>query len=277
MFNEIIDNITSKAPPPAPEDYRDEQGFLMCGKCNTRKECEHEFFGQVKRLPVMCKCQIAAQEEWERRAEREKILSRISSLKQRGITDDAYLQRTFDKDDGKSPKAADISRRYVENWEQMRDSNTGLLFLGAVGAGKSFFACCIANALLEKCVPVCVTNFPKLIKQASNFNTSSDIIEELQRFDLLVIDDVGVERESSFAMEQIYSIVDTRYRSGKPLIVTTNLSPAELKSPNNLERERIYDRILEMCCIPVAMDNPSRRKEIAQAKRIQASAILGVK
>ena len=108
-----------------------------------------------------------------------------------------------------------ISRKYVENWEQMKESNTGLLFLGAVGAGKSFFACCIANALLEKCVPVCVTNFPKLIKQASNFNTGTDIIEELQRCDLLVIDDIGVERESS-CYEQIHNNM-TPGKEEKPL------------------------------------------------------------
>ena len=40
-------------------DYRDENGFLMCGKCHTRKECEYEFptnSGKKRKFPIMCKC-----------------------------------------------------------------------------------------------------------------------------------------------------------------------------------------------------------------------------
>jgi len=59
----------------------------------------------------------------------------------------------------------------VEKWPEMRDKNVGMLFYGDVGTGKSFYACCIANALLDKGVSVLVTSSPKILEkiQASKF------------------------------------------------------------------------------------------------------------
>ena len=47
-----------------------------------------------------------------------------------------------------------LAHNYVDNWEKMKSNSSGLLLWGDVGTGKSFFAGCIANALLEKGVPV---------------------------------------------------------------------------------------------------------------------------
>ncbi len=54
----------------------------------------------------------------------------------------------------------DKAHAYVENWKEAYKSNIGLLLFGDVGTGKSFFAGCIANALLDQDVPVLMTNFP---------------------------------------------------------------------------------------------------------------------
>ena len=63
----------------------------------------------------------------------------------------------------------------------------------------------------------------------------------------------------------IYNIIDSRYRSRKPLIVTTNLTLTELKNPQDTAHARIYDRLLELCT-PIACTGPSMRKNIGQAK-----------
>ena len=78
----------------------------------------------------------------------------------------------------------------------------------------------------------------------------------------LIIDDLGVERNSEYALENIFSVIDWRYRSGKPLIITTNLPLAQLKQEIKIEKKRIYDRILERC-IPVKIDGVSRREAMA--------------
>ena len=105
----------------------------------------------------------------------------------------------------------------------MRAENLGLLLWGGVGTGKSFLAGCIANALMEQEVPVRMTNFARILNELnSSFSGCNDIVDKLCRYPLLIIDDFGMERGTKYALEQIYSIVDSRYRSRKPLIVTTD-------------------------------------------------------
>ena len=48
-------------------------------------------------------------------------------------------------------------------------------------------------------------------------------------------------------MEQVFNVIDSRYRSKLPLIVTTNMTLEELKNPQDLTRSRIYDRIGTVC------------------------------
>lgn len=70
---------------------------------------------------------------------------------------------------------------------------------------------------------------------------------------------------SRFLKDCIYNIIDSRYRSRKPLIVTTNLTLTELKKLQDTAHARIYDRLLELCT-PIACTGPSMRKDIGQAK-----------
>lgn len=90
-------------------------------------------------------------------------------------------------------------------------------------------------------------------------------MDRLCRHTLLIIDDFGMERGTEYALEQIYNIVDSRYRSRKPLIVTTNLTLEELKNPQSTAYARIYDRLLEMCT-PIACVGTSMRKHAGQEK-----------
>lgn len=82
-----------------------------------------------------------------------------------------------------------------------------------------------------------------------------------------------MERSSEFALEQVFNIIDGRYRAKLPLIVTTNLTLQELKHPDNLARARIYDRVLERC-IPVRINNRNIRQENARAAMDRAKGLL---
>ena len=83
-------------------------------------------------------------------------------------------------------------------------------------------------------------------------------IDRLMEYPLLIIDDLGVERDTSYIAEQVYNIIDARYRSGRPMIITTNLSMQELENPGIWEKKRIYDRILE-CCTPLRVEGRNIR------------------
>lgn len=86
-----------------------------------------------------------------REQERRDFESRMEVCWRDGITDPAYFYSTpSTRDDKRNPKVSDVCRRYVENWAEMKARNIGILFYGDVGTGKSFLACAIANALLER-------------------------------------------------------------------------------------------------------------------------------
>lgn len=101
----------------------------------------------------------------------------------------------------------------------------------------------------------------------------NEYIVDLMRYPLLILDDFGMERQTEYALEQVFNIVDARYRSGQPLIVTTNLSLSELQNPPTREHTRIYDRILEMCS-PVNFGNNGRRTDAAKDKAKRAAELL---
>ena len=82
------------------------------------------------------------------------------------------------------------------------------------------------------------------------FNRNLDrnqVMDDLMGYELLVLDDLGAERNTPYAMEQVYCVIDSRQRSGKPTVFTTSLSLEELKNPASQAQARIYDRVLRMC------------------------------
>lgn len=251
-------------------DYVNADGLIVCGVCHVPRECVVKEFGKV---PCLCACGVAIRD-----AERAQMIAAqrriaIRALIYNGISDQKYLGHLFISDDRRNPESSDICKNYCDHWIEMFKENIGIMFYGGYGTGKTFLACCIATELLEHGVPVCISNLPDLIKKAGDFDDRG-FVNKLAEFDLLVIDDVGVESESGYSLEQTYMIIDARYRTGKPLICTTNLTPDELRQTQNSAKARIYDRIKEMCVVPIKMAGVSRRSDIANEKRNNAMKLL---
>jgi len=263
--------------PKNAEDYYNKDGLLYCGKCHTPKEA---FFANGIALmgknkhPVECVCKRTEREKQEAIINGQKHIDRVRRLKADGFSDPAMLDWAFENDNGRSLQIHH-AHRYVEQWQTMRSENLGLLLWGGVGTGKSFLAGCIANALMEQEVPVRMTNFAQILNELnSSFSGRNEVVDKLCRYPLLIIDDFGMERGTEYALEQIYNIVDNRYRRQKPLIVTTNLTPDEIRHPQDTAHARIYDRLLEMC-VPISCIGVSFRKETAQQKLERMKLIIG--
>lgn len=263
-FEKIFDNIAASTTAE-PQDYTHrETGLLHCGNCHTPKQCRVELFGKTKLMPCTCKChreQLAAEEQARKEQQR---LDRISRLKANGLQDRALFAYTFAQDDGSNP-AIKYAHRYVKHWTAVKAEGQGLLFWGGVGTGKTFAAACIAPALTEQSVPVLMTNFSKILNSLSGMFSEdrNKYLASFKEFDLLIIDDLGIERNSEYAQEQVYNVVDSRYLSRLPFIITTNLTLAELKEPKDLAHSRIYDRILERYA-PILFGGKNYRKENAE-------------
>ena len=278
-FSDVIRNVAKKAPPEIKDTVLGEDGFLYCTKCGGRRQREVDLpDGSTMKVFFGCKCK---KEAWDaedaERKEKEEAM-RISSLRTAAFpdSDQNMLRCTFDNDDGVRPEVTAGMKIYCENFSELRKSGKGILLYGSVGTGKSFFAACIVNELVSKGYRCMMTTFSRLANQISAlWEGKQEFIDDLTRYDLLAIDDIGVERDTEYMNEQITTIVDALYRANVPLIVTSNYSPRQMTAESEIRRKRIYDRLIENCH-PVEMSGESRRVGKGRKDFIEMKKLLGV-
>ncbi len=255
----IFAETISEKNPPQNGDYM-EDDILYCGECRTAKRRKLTFHGEEIIVPVMCECAVRADEEQRRQSAAEQSNIRAAQLRRLSMMEGVYRSCTFDTAEKNEDNARSIKicERYAEKFPQMLRENRGLLLFGSVGTGKTFAAACIANALMERGFSAVMTSLVALVDGGS-----ADLMPQINDADLLVLDDLGAERSTDYGLERLYAAVDARYRSGKPVIYTTNLPLEVLKKPRDARYTRIYDRILERC-FPVEFRGVSRRKREAR-------------
>ena len=252
-----------------PGDYIGEDGLLYCGKCHTPKQVRRYIaYANIgeKILPITCKCQEEAYAEQQRRRKDEEDKARLDELRKASLMDERSKKSTFDafRETESNHDLLVIARTYAEEFDRMVAENQGLIFYGQPGTGKTFAAACIVNYLLDRKVPVLMTSFVKLMDQFMRFREydSEDVIYRINSARLLVIDDLGAERGTDYALERVYDVIDSRYRANKPLILTSNLTIGEMQAETNVRLKRIYDRVFEIC-YPVQVKGASWRQKQA--------------
>lgn len=126
-------------------------------------------------------------------------------------------------------------------------SSASLFMHGATGLGKTHLSLSIANVVTEKGMGVIYSSAPNLFGELerehfSRQNPNERTFErELLETDLLIIDDLGVEFSTQFTVSCVYNIINSRILSGKPTIISTNLTPGELEDKYT---QRITSRII---------------------------------
>lgn len=241
-------------------DYIGEDGLLYCGKCHTKKQTEVMLFGTIRRPMCLCKCEAEKRDKEEAERKQADFDRKIKDLRRTGFPESNMQEWTFENDDMTNSRVTNAMKKYVENFDEMKKQGKGLLLYGSCGTGKTYAACEVANALIDKGYPVLVTNFARIINALQATFEKQEYIDSFNRFSLLVIDDLGIERNTEFAKEQVFNIIDSRYRAGLPMVITTNLSIDKIKKPDDIENGRIYDRILERC-FPIEVSGQSRRRK----------------
>ena len=259
-----------------PGDTYDSEGLLVCGKCKKRRQTfvmasdptpdEPDRKRPVK-VTTQCDCDKRRELEEKKAAENKAAMERVNRLKDASLMGERFQRAKFEnlQITQYNERNLKLCRRYAERFDEMVEKKQSLLFWGNVGTGKSFAAACIANYLLDRGVPVMMTSFVKLLSLIQNGDEKeADIISRLNSAKLVIFDDLGAERNTDYALEKIYNIIDSRYQRELPIIFTTNLTITEMKNETDNRYKRIYDRVFENI-YPMQFTGPSwRRKEASR-------------
>ena len=176
-----------------------------------------------------------------------------------------YRDTSFDRwpvTDMPAPVVAEV-RRFVRDVERRLEEGRGIWFVGDVGTGKTTLAMLVSKAALEAGRSVAIYSLPRLLNLVREAIGSEegklDLLDRLGTVDLLHIDDVGAEHTSEWVLEQLYSIVNTRYEDQRSIVVTTNLQPDELAKQIGA---RTVSRLIEMCGDPLPLFGADRRRSL---------------
>lgn len=252
---------------------------VTCPYCGDTLYTQGVFFGGRaiwRNHPVLCDCdgakteraEIAAAEKRKEeeaaaraRAElQEKRQAEADSVSSMGRRFHARRFETFDAS-GESGKAYRFAKGYSEKFAQFADDTqlqekNGLFFTGAIGTGKTHLAAAIANALRDHGRAVVFAtgiDLLEMIKETFEKGGQERLMRTYKRADLLVIDDLGKEQPTQWALTKLYQIVNARYEDMRPIVVTTNYSREELvkrltpKGEDSITAAATVDRLLEMC------------------------------
>lgn len=268
---EMVASLNERVPVPESE-YLGEDGFLHCAVCNEPVQTDIEVFGTTRRVRCVCRCRTAEREaEKEKERQQEKHRKRMICFSETNMID-----WTFENDDRKNPKISDAMLRYAENFPKFLKEGKGLLLHGPVGTGKTYHAACIANRVIDNGYSALMTNFARITNKIQGmFDGKQEYIDSLNRYALLVIDDLGAESKSDYRQEIVFNVIDSRYRAGLPMIVTTNLTTDEITKSQDVGYSRIYDRIIERC-FPVNVSGQSRRRASVRETYNETKDILGL-
>jgi DNA replication protein DnaC len=174
-------------------------------------------------------------------------------------------------------------RLYCDAIVDQLAAGRGMWFTGDFGTGKTTLAMLISKTAMEADRTVAIYSLPRLLamlretfRDDSQFSLNQ-LIDKLCSVDLLHIDDVGAEQTSSWVLEQLYTVVNTRYEDRRSLILTTNLIKQERRRPSHVPEDewdarpdaelrgqigdRTVSRLYEVCGDPLPMFGSDRRLE----------------
>jgi hypothetical protein len=156
-----------------------------------------------------------------------------------------FLEVSFDREPIVSldPAVLRQVRGFTRAIEGHLEAGRGLWFDGPVGTGKTSLAILVAKAAKDAGRSYAVYPVPRLlaeIKRTFDRDASDNYLGFFRRLctvDLLVLDDLGAEKQTEWVLEQLYSIVNERWQDRRSIVVTTNVPDPDLEAPLNQLRQ----------------------------------------
>lgn len=165
-----------------------------------------------------------------------------------GFRLDYYPEET-DARTGVSPRRrmAEIFEFCVHYAEDFGPHSPSLFLCGATGLGKTHLSLAIAREAIARDFAVIYGSTQNLLNDLEDEHFGRKNLEKgatqemLLSCDLLLLDDLGAEFSTSFTVAALYNIINSRINAGMPVIISTNLTPAELETKYT---QRITSRII---------------------------------
>lgn len=231
----------------------------------------------------------AEREEAERRKreaeEAEKMRQRVQRIVGDSGMNARFLRRTFATFEltQKNRIALNACKTYADNFKaklptcDTEPGRNGLFITGPKGTGKTHLAAAIANQLMQQGTPViCMTmidlldRIKRTYEQRRQWGSEIDegsVLDTYKKVQLLIIDDMGKEPATEWAVSKIYAIINGRYEAYMPTVITTNYTDAELvrrltpkESGDPTTADATIDRLREMCAGVVTSGESWRSK-----------------
>lgn len=134
-------------------------------------------------------------------------------------------------------------RRFVTEYPRRERFN--ILLMGHTGVGKTHLALCLANALLDHGIGVhyiSAVSLRDLLVRSTMEKEDFERKMELREYEVLIIDDLGVERMTDSYLPQLLDLINERVMHRRPTICTTNL---DFQGLGTRYTERMFSRIVE--------------------------------
>lgn len=252
------------------DDYT-KDGLLYCGNCNTAKQIRIPLGENVHIMSCMCKCaEEAYNAERNMIAERERQ-NRIARYKQEAFQNREMLNCTFDGDDNSNSELSRLCRNYSKKFTS---DFKWLVLYGGTGVGKTYMAAAIANAVMDKGFSAKFTTISQFERKLWNTKSKYEVYAEYTGCGLLVIDDMGAERNSEYMNEILFNLIDERLKCQKPVLITTNLSQDFISNPDGVAMQRIMSRIYERSIIYLCKGQDRRKKSMKETNRKAVEELL---
>lgn len=235
----------------------------VCSVCGEKTQSIVDFkaFGGLKAVHRDCKCERDRREFEEQACLNAEKMAQIEKLKSLSLLRKIYKNVTFESTlESQNPEFNNVlkrCKRFCENHKKVIENGHGIYIWGDIGTGKTHLTACIANELLNKCVPVLFTNLFEVSKAVrATFKRDSDITEQnlmnqFSKIDFLIFDDLGSEvftnakQEESWLNGLLYDLINSRYNAGKSTIFTSNYGLKELVEKRGIA-EKTVNRIFAM-------------------------------
>lgn len=240
--------------------------------------CEkHGAYQEITRILIgvafRSKCPACSKERAEKEAEenqkreaQEKRMRWLGKISNAGIPE-RFKTRTLETycvntNNQKQQRIYDFCKDYAANFEHIKRTGRSFFMLGTVGTGKTHLSIGIALEVMKNGNSAVFTSASKIFRSIKDTYSKgsnqkeSEVMAIYTQCDLLIIDEVGVQRGSDFEKETFFDVINERYENMRPTIILSNLTIEEIKV---FLGERVFDRLRENGGKAFLLDWPSHR------------------